>query len=221
LAAALGLTYVASISFVAGTTPGQNLRAAVARRAEEAAKAPEPAQSSVALVKVTEENQVTTASILPALAGLLLLKSVWIGAGLFAAGSYLARQKDSDIAAGLKGIAGGSLEVLNFGSYVNDKYAVTGGISTAFSDKIKENKTTMPGPAGALDTITTAYDEFDRDVGIKDTIGNFLTTSSDLAAQAIDKVVDLNKEYKVTDQISEKFEDLAKGSKAREAEQKK
>jgi len=226
--AALGLTYVVSTAFV-GTSARHGLRASVAMRAEEAAKeaakeaapapAPAPASSSsVALVKITEENQVTTASILPGLAGLLLLKSVWIGAGLFAAGAYIARQKDSDIGAGLKGIAGSSLEVLNFGAYVNDKYEVTGKVGNAFSEQV--NKTKKEGSSGPLDGITTAYAEFDKEVGIKDTLGSFLITSSDLAAKAVDKAMELNEQYKITDQISEKVQDLTKGSKAKEAEQK-
>jgi len=221
LIAALGLTYLAASSaFVSGTTQRPNLRARVTARAEDAeAPAPAPApSSSVALVKITEESQVTTASLLPGLAGLLLLKSVWIGAGLFAVGSYLARQKDSDIATGLKGIAGSSLEVLNFGAYVNDKYEVTGKVGNAFSEQV--NKTKKEGSSGPLDGITTAYNDFDKEVGIKDTIGSFLVSSSDLAAQAIDKAVELNDQYKITEQISEKAAELSKGSQAREAEKK-
>merc|ERR1719480_302194 len=100
-------------------------------------RAEEKASETVALVKVTDENKVTTASLLGGAAG-ILLGGVWVGGALFAATSYLARKEDDDLSRALKGVASSGLQVLNFGSYLNDKYAVTGQIGGALSGVIKD-----------------------------------------------------------------------------------
>merc|ERR1711972_919804 len=93
------------------------------------------AKSSVALVKVTEESKATTASVIGGLAG-PLVGGVWVGGAVFAASAYLAKKEDDDVSKALKGVAAGSLEVLNFGAYLNDKYAVTDNIGSALSNAI-------------------------------------------------------------------------------------
>merc|ERR1711862_570394 len=129
-----------------------------------------------------------------------------------------ARKPDSDLATGLKGVAASGLEALNFGAYVNDKYEVTGKIGSSFAsvidnakaaDNTKEVATTV---SGVLDGVGDAIDSVDKDIGIKDTIGTVLVSGSELAAQAIDKAVELNAQYKVTDQIVEKITEATKGA---------
>jgi len=185
------------------------------RMAEEAeAAAPAPAPSpSVALVKVTEESAITTAGVLGGVVG-LLLGGVWVGGALFATTSYLAKREDDDIAKAFKGVASSGLEALNFGAYLNDKYEVTGSLGSAITnavDSAKQNESTKESVTtvtSALDGVKEAIDTFDKDVGIKDTFGTILTSGTDLAFQAVDKVIKLNEEYKVTDKIVEKFEEV-------------
>ena len=120
----------------------------------------------MALIAVTEESKLTTAGAITGLAG-LLLGGVWVGAAGFAAGSYLARKKDDDVSKALNGIAGAGLEVLNFASNLNTKYEVTGKISSSFNDAVKSNDTDL----SALDGVSSAVTNFDKDVGIQKTLG--------------------------------------------------
>lgn len=184
--------------------------------AEGAAPAPAPAGSSVALVKVTEESKMTTAGVIGGLAG-LLVGGVWVGAGLFAASSYLARREDDDLSKALKGVAAGGLEVLNFGAALNDKYMVTDklgdAIKGAIDDTAKSNPSsqeTVKSISGLVGGAADAVKSLDQDIGIKDTIGALATSATDLAYQAVDKAIEVNKQYKVTDQIVEKIQEATK-----------
>eukprot|EP00933_Yihiella_yeosuensis_P072427 TRINITY_DN80810_c0_g1_i1.p1 TRINITY_DN80810_c0_g1~~TRINITY_DN80810_c0_g1_i1.p1 ORF type:complete len:253 (+),score=60.78 TRINITY_DN80810_c0_g1_i1:83-760(+) len=183
------------LGFVGLAPPTSRLSSSVALRAE-------AEKQSVALVKVTEENTVTTAGVLGGLAG-LALGGVWVGGALFAATSYLARKKDDDVAKGLQGVASGSLEALNFVDYLANKYEVTNKVGSAINDALKS------GSAGtektALDQVTEAIDSFDKEVGLKDTLGSILVSASDLGGQFIDKVVEVEKEYKIIDGLKEKI----------------
>lgn len=160
---------------------------------------------SVAIVKVTEENKITTASVIGGIAG-LLIGGVWVGGALFTISSYLARKKDDDVAAALKGVAAGSMEALNFVGYLNDKYTVTDKIGSALDDALKNSGDV----ASAVKTAGDAVKAFDKDVGIKDSLGGILAASSDLLSQALDKAVELDKEYKVIDQVKAKIDELTK-----------
>lgn len=169
--------------------------------------------SSVALVKVTEQNALTTVGVLGGLAG-LALGGVWVGGALFMAGSYLARQKDSDLSSALKGVASGGLEALNFVNYISDKYAIPDKVGSALSEAVdkakRDNKESLSPVTNVLEQAAAAVAAFDKDVGIKDTVGSLLTSAGDLAAQAVEQAVRLNDEYKVTDKIKAKIEEASK-----------
>jgi len=202
------LSHISGYAFTGGLRGASSVR--VPMRAESAA-APSPSPS-VALVKVTEENTITNVGVLGGVVG-LLVGGVWVGGALFAAGSYFAR-KDTDVAKALKGISAGSLEALNFASYVNDKYTVTDKIGSALTDAAEtakvENKETAAPVIGFLESAKKAVESVDKDIGIKDTLGSLLSSASDLASQAVDKAVELNGQYKITDQIKEKIDEAVK-----------
>ncbi|OLP90896.1 hypothetical protein AK812_SmicGene27469 [Symbiodinium microadriaticum] len=158
--------------------------------------------SSVALVKVTKENSIATAGVLGGVAG-LLLGGFWpldrifyflelgaagarIGAAGFVATSYLAKKEDSDVASVLKGVSGASLEAINFVDYLNSKYDVT---SKALNEALEkgDSETTSSVKAGSLDTVGEAITSFDKDVGIKDTLGSLILSGTDLADQLAKK----------------------------------
>mmetsp|Transcript_77336 Transcript_77336/g.216173 ORF Transcript_77336/g.216173 Transcript_77336/m.216173 type:complete len:227 (-) Transcript_77336:478-1158(-) len=164
-------------------------------------------EKSVALVKVTEENAITTASLLGGTVG-LLTGGVWIGAALFAVSSYLSRQEDSDVSKALKGVSSTALEALNFGAYLNDKYAVTSTVSDSFASALESNPETKKTIDDAWSGVKDAYTSVDQDVGIKDTLGTILASGSELASQAVDKAVELNNKYKFVDQIGEKISEV-------------
>jgi len=173
-------------------------------------------KQSVALVKITPETQMTTASVLGGFAG-LLVGGVWIGAAAFAASSYLARNQDDDVSKALKGIAGGSLEALNFGGYLNGKYTVTDKIGESFKKAIDDGKKgdsaeTVSSISSALDTIGDAITGLDKDIGIKNTLGSLATSASELAFQAVSKAIEVEKEYKIFDQIKAKIDESSETS---------
>lgn len=182
---------------------------------EPAAPAPAPTpSSSVALVVVNDENTATTASILGGVAG-ALLGGVWVGGALFAAASYFSR-KEGDVSTVFKGVASTALETLNFGAGLNDKYKTTDQIGSALSGAVDKIKANAGGGAEAVNTVTGAVDsaykaveDLDKDVNIKSTVGGVFSSASELAAEAIDKAVELNEEYKITGQIAEKAKEVA------------
>eukprot|EP00434_Breviolum_minutum_P014657 symbB.v1.2.012924.t1/scaffold903.1/size153517/11 len=63
-------------------------------------------------------------------------------------------------------------------------------------------------------TVNGAIDSFDKEVGIQDTLGSLVLAGSDLANQLATKVVELNDEYKVTDQLKSKIDDALASSKS-------
>jgi len=185
----------------------------------EASPAPSPApSSSVALVKVNDENSITTAGVLAGVAG-LLVGGIWVGGALFAASSFVARKKDDDLANALKGISASGLEAVNYVDYLNQKYEVTSGVGSALSNAVKSaGSSTGSGEAsnsvaGFVDSTAEAISSFDTEVGIKDTLGGLLTAGGELASQAVGKVVELNEQYRVTDQIKEKIDEQLEKAK--------
>jgi len=158
-------------------------------------------------LKTKVENAITTASLLGGTVG-LLTGGVWVGAALFAASSYLSRQEESDLSTALKGVSTTALETLNFGAYLNDKYAVTNTISDSFASALESSPEAKKSVDDAWSGVSEAYNSVDQDVGIKDTLGTILASGSELASQAIDKAVELNDQYKVTDQIGEKISEV-------------
>mmetsp|Transcript_142638 Transcript_142638/g.397469 ORF Transcript_142638/g.397469 Transcript_142638/m.397469 type:complete len:242 (+) Transcript_142638:95-820(+) len=199
---------VASNAFSAGATVRVPQRLVLMGAEAEPAPTPTPtpaAGESVALVKVTEESKMTTASLLGGLFG-LVFGGVWVGGAIFAASSYLARRDDDDLSKALKGIAGGSLEALNFGAYINDKYAVTDKVGGAITDALGDDS--KKAVDGLLESVKAA----DQDFGFKESYGALATSASELASQAVAKGVELNEEYKVTGQIVEKINEATKSA---------
>mmetsp|Transcript_75200 Transcript_75200/g.119417 ORF Transcript_75200/g.119417 Transcript_75200/m.119417 type:complete len:243 (-) Transcript_75200:239-967(-) len=168
---------------------------------------------SVALVQVTKENTIATASVLGGLTG-LLLGGFWIGAAGFVASSYLAK-KDDDVSAVLKGVSSASLEALNYVDSLNKKYEVTDKVGGAVSNALDSSGgETSSSVKSALGSAKEAIDGFDKDIGIKATLGGLVLAGSDLANQLATKVVELNTEYKVTDQLKSKIDEAMDKSKS-------
>mmetsp|Transcript_31817 Transcript_31817/g.72396 ORF Transcript_31817/g.72396 Transcript_31817/m.72396 type:complete len:220 (-) Transcript_31817:100-759(-) len=192
--AVVGMLLAPAGGFVSGVRASSPAPARVLLRAEE-----NTASEETALVKVSEDSKIAAASLLGGIAG-LLVGGVWIGAALFAATSYIVRQEDNDVAKALKGVAASGLEAVNFGAYMNDKYEVTGKVGGAIKGAVGEENTKV---------IDQVVDQV-KAVEIKDTVGKLATGASDAANKAVTKAIDVNKEYKITDQIAEKVQDATK-----------
>lgn len=197
-------------NFVAGRPSFQPPRPRVALDAEPAASS---GGNSVSLVKVTPENTQTTASIVGGLAG-LSLGGIWVGAGLFTVVAYLARNgdKDDEVNKAINGASAAGLEAINYVAGINDKYGVTSGIGNAINTSLENAKT---GPNKEIATAVSnffegsaeAIESVDKEVKIKDSVGAVAISTSELANKAVIKVLDLNKQYKVTDRIKATIEE--------------
>merc|ERR1712203_1234485 len=121
------------------------------------------------------------------------------------------------------GIASGGIEILNFGAYLNDKYTVTDKLGSALSDAVESGGSSGASSSSStpqdnsvsnvLGTVKKTIEDADKEIGFKDTFGTIATSASDLAFQAVDKAVELNDKYKVTDQITEKISEAASSAK--------
>jgi len=141
----------------------------------------------VALVKVTKENTIATAGVLGGVTG-LLFGGFWLGAASFVATSYLAK-KDDDVSTVLKGVSTASLEALNYVDYLNNKYEVSSKVGTALSGALDSTEgETSSSVKSAVGTVNGAIDSFDKEVGIRDTLGSLVLAGSDLANQLATKV---------------------------------
>mmetsp|Transcript_32851 Transcript_32851/g.71691 ORF Transcript_32851/g.71691 Transcript_32851/m.71691 type:complete len:231 (+) Transcript_32851:76-768(+) len=200
-------------SFLATQQP-RSLRTSLQAEAKAAAEAPAPAPAaskapSVALVKVNDENAKTTASVLAGFAG-ALLGGVWLGGALFAASAYYSRKED-DVSSVLKGVATASLEALNFGASLNEKYSVSDSLGSAINEALEKQESSS-GVSAFLKGLGDTIKSVDEDIGLKDTFGSLAMAASELAAQAVDKAIELNDEYKITDKIAEQVSQKTKSS---------
>jgi hypothetical protein len=166
----------------------------------------------VELVVINDASTITTASILSGFAG-ALLGGIWVGGALFVASSYFGR-KDTDVSLALKGVATSVLETLNFGGQIADKYKVTDKIGGTLSDAVSNVKASA-GDNEAVNTVVGVFDgaakavgDLDKEVGIKDSLGNAVSSASELASEAVEKAVEVNQEYKITDTVVEKAQEV-------------
>jgi len=177
---------------------------------------------SVSLVKISETNVKTNASVLGGLAG-LWVGGIWGSAIVFLLTSYVARNLDDDkadptakdLSKGVQGVSQASLEALNAAGYVNDKYQLTDKATEVLGglvNKLKDN----PSAKGVVDQIEDlaknagkVYTDLDDEIGLKDTAGSILTSLSELAELGLNKVQDLNSEYKVTATIGDKVKEVS------------
>ncbi|CAE7338971.1 unnamed protein product [Symbiodinium necroappetens] len=97
-------------------------------------------------------------------------------------------KEDSDVASVLKGVSSASLEAVNFVDYINSKYDVTSKVGTALNDALdKSDGETSSSVKSSLDSVGDAITSFDKDVGIKDTLGSLILSGTDLASQLATK----------------------------------
>lgn len=207
VALGLGLMYVSSSSaFVSGNkqlTSMQGPSMRVAMRAQE--------EESKALLKINEENTIIAASVLPGAIGFFIFgQSIWVAGALFVAGAWCARQQGNDVGEALKGTSEVSMGLLNFGAGVVDKYAIGDKIGNAFNSALEKtgNQEAATKIREAVENVKESIADVDEDVGILSAVGNIVGTGGELANKAVNKVVSLSDEFKITEQIQAKFDDL-------------
>mmetsp|Transcript_15838 Transcript_15838/g.28885 ORF Transcript_15838/g.28885 Transcript_15838/m.28885 type:complete len:240 (-) Transcript_15838:110-829(-) len=187
-------------SFVACRSPRTESLGRVGLRARGGAEQAK-AKETVELVKINTENIQTTAGILTGLVG-FLLGGAFVGAGLFAVGSYLARKED-DTAKGLKGISNYTLEALNYTADMDRKYQVTESIANTLSGAL--SKAIKPEDKASVDsavkTLSDTVASIDEELQIGKSVGGITLSASEYAAAAVGELVKFNEENKVTEQL--------------------
>mmetsp|Transcript_12668 Transcript_12668/g.43755 ORF Transcript_12668/g.43755 Transcript_12668/m.43755 type:complete len:222 (-) Transcript_12668:95-760(-) len=180
-------------------------RSAVKAFADESPVGSSPAETS-ALVPINEETIASSASVTTGVVGYV------IGGPVFAvltaiAGNY-AVKRDGEVGDVIRGFGKVSLDVFNFLLKLNGKYDLTSKASVAAKsavDKLKESDS--DGTLGKLETslaaATAKLSSLDMEFGLVEKGKQVLGYAGDLSVKAIDKSIELNSEYKLTDKVTE------------------
>jgi len=182
-------------------------------------RVPLPAESTsasessgkVSIVKQSEENVETFASLLGGVFG-LWNGGLWVGAAFFAATAFLVRRQEGDTSKTIKGVVRSGLEVINYAGDLNEKYHVTDQVGSWLSDAVqiaKENPSTKDVATAVTSVFHQAVDsvrKFDREVDIKSTAGSCIALASTAAADSVGTLIELGKEYAATNAIGKKID---------------
>lgn len=105
------------------------------------------------MIKVTDGSIMTTAGIIGALAG-LVAGSFWFSGAVFVVFAYLAREaQENELSKLVRGVARGTIEVLNYSAFLDDKFAVTSKVGDAFrnvANSAKKERASAPPTAAFI-----------------------------------------------------------------------
>jgi hypothetical protein len=122
--------------------------------------------------------------------------------------AFLARQgSDNDGATALKGVATTGLEALNFIGGVDKKYEVTSRVGSAVGEQVDKVKASSPKAAEIIDGVGSAIETVDKEVGIGSSLSSVVTSSSSIASDVVDKAIETNEKYSITDKIKDTIDD--------------
>jgi len=117
-------------------------------------------------------------------------------------------KRDGEVGDVIRGFGKVSLDVFNFLLKLNGKYDLTSKASVAAKsavDKLKESDS--DGTLGKLETslaaATAKLSSLDMEFGLVEKGKQVLGYAGDLSVKAIDKSIELNSEYKLTDKVTE------------------
>lgn len=184
-------------------------------RAEGTSASESEKKEKAPLVRLTDENVQNTASLLGGVVG-LLVGGIWVGAALFAATTYFSRRPEDDISKAINGVARTGLEAINGAGDLNAEYQVTDQVGSSLSGAVqsaKENPSTKDAAeavTGAIDTAVDSFTKFEKEVDVKGSASNLLNSVTSVTYDAVDKVAELDKEYKVTDAVGKKLDEVNK-----------
>mmetsp|Transcript_45098 Transcript_45098/g.107214 ORF Transcript_45098/g.107214 Transcript_45098/m.107214 type:complete len:239 (-) Transcript_45098:147-863(-) len=197
---AAGPAFVDGFLATATSENVRGLRGRVALQAE--------ATERVELVKINTANVQTTAGLLSGLVG-FLLGGIFVGAGLFAAGSYIARQ-EGEFSKGLQGVSEMTLEALNFTAGMDNKYQVTGKLGQAVNETLAS--TIKPqdraNVESAVRTLSDTVTSIDEELGIRRSVGPITLSASEYAAAAVGELVKFDDKNKVSETVFLKISEV-------------
>ncbi|CAN0349201.1 unnamed protein product [Ascophyllum nodosum] len=167
----------------------------------------EPAKEKAPLVAVNTENTEFSAGLLGGIAGFFIGGPVI--AALLAVVANCGSKRDNEAGQAVRSIAANAIEALNFITTVNSKYDVTGKAGASLDDAVAKLK--ERGEAGetigkmekTMKDITSQASKLSRDYGLPAKAKQVLGAAGELADTAIDKGIELEKEFKVTEKVKE------------------
>jgi len=168
-----------------------------------------------AIVPVNEETIASSASVSTGVAGLIIGGPVFavIAAAL---GNYGSKQ-DSEVGEVVRGLGKVSLDVFNFVLKLNSKYDISGKASesaaSAFeSAKAKDSDGTIAKVEDVLSTVSSKVTQANADYDLVEKGKQAIGYAGDLSVKAIDKAIELNSEYKITEKATSAAKDaISKG----------
>ena len=103
-----------------------------------------------------------------------------------------------------------SLDVYNFLLKLNGKYDLSDKASAAVKEQLEKLKAgesgeTMTKVEDAVTTVTSKVGELNKEYDLVEKGKQAIGYAGDLSVKAIDKGIELNKEYKITEQVTAKL----------------
>merc|ERR1719281_88605 len=166
------------------------------------------------LVPVNEDSIKTSSAVTAGGAGFLVGGPVF-GAITAAAGNYAAKQ-DSEVGEVVRGVGKVSLDVYNFLLKINGKYDLTDKAGAQLKDQLNKLKAGSSGETiakveDALGKATSKFAELDKEYDLVEKGKQALGYAGDLS----DKGIELNAEYKLTDQVVAKVTEAGSAAAAK------
>jgi len=175
--------------------------------APQRAEAEKPEAAAEEFVAINEDNTAAMASLIGGITGVLVGGPV-LGVLLFVGFAFLVRQgADNDAATALKGVAAKGLETLNFLGSVDKKYEVTSKVGSAVGEQVAKVKASSSTAAEIIDGVDSAIKTVDKEVNIGSTLSSAVTTGSSVASDLVDKAIETNQKYSITDKIKDTIDD--------------
>ena len=170
------------------------------------------------IVAVNDANIKSSSALTGGAAGFLIGGPV-LGAVAAAAGNYAAKQ-ESEVGEVVRGVGKVSLDVYNFLLKINGKYDLTDKAGSQLKDQLDKLKAGNSGETiakveDALSTATSKFAELDKEYDLLEKGKQAIGYAGDLSAKAIDKGLELNAEYKLTDQVVEKVTEATSAAAAK------
>ena len=162
-----------------------------AEKRTEAAPAPaSPAKTPTDLAPVNEETISNAAGVSSAVFGFLL------GGPLFSlifgtVGVYVSK-KDNEVAEGLRGIGKAIVETYNYVTKINNKYDVTGKISSSVENALDSSDSDA---AKSFKGAFAKVDEINKEYDITGKATSAISATTTLSEAAYEKVEELNEKY--------------------------
>lgn len=171
---------------------------------------PKETGTALAPVAVTEETVGTSAGLVGAGAGIVLLglgPVVGVVLGLLA--NYIARSSDNEVGEVARGVGKTALDVYNYLAKINEKYkldAKVGEATSALYSKVKEadgEDSVLSKLEETVSTTTSKLSDLNEQYDLTGKVKTATGLAVDFTGAAIEKAIELNEKYAIVDKTTE------------------